>query len=412
MINILKLRKIEKEKKLQDKEDSLEQKTEALASEKPVSEENAQRQQNIENIDEKIIAEIAEEINNAPDSPAEDLRSASEVLLSVSQDIELVEGSVEIQEFTSPVEHDATEEVADPWLNEPLTKESAGKSEEPVKEEVDAEIAEPSVNMDSAEKAEVKEEEIDPAEAFRQALIAEVLRDETMVTRAQVEEEEKMSSAKPEAPQVKESTPSADKAPAINTSGAIKPEEKKQEKATAGQQQEVKLQDQTRQDLKQQDAKAHEAIVQLVGFNLGKECYGVDIKRIKEINRMTEITRVPRAPEFIEGVINLRGSVIPVINLRKKVKMPPREYDKDTRIIIVELGGKTIGFIVDAVKEVLRIPESVLVPPPTLAVGKSADYITSVAKVEDELVILLDPDKVLSREETKKLEEAEGKKRK
>ncbi|HEX2961556.1 MAG TPA: chemotaxis protein CheW [Ignavibacteriales bacterium] len=399
MINILKLRKIEKEKKLQDKDDSLEQKTEALASEKPVSEENAQRQQNIENIDEKIIAEIAEEINNAPDSPAEDFRSASEVLLSVSQDIELVEGSVEIQEFTSPVEHDATEEVADPWLNEPLTKESAGTSDEPG-EEIEA------------ASVEVKEEEIDPAEAFRQALIAEVLRDETMATRAQVEEEEKMSSAKPEAPQVKESTPSAEKAPVINTSGAIKPEEKKQEKPKAGQQQEVKQQDQTRQDLKQQDAKAHEAIVQLVGFNLGKECYGVDIKRIKEINRMTEITRVPRAPEFIEGVINLRGSVIPVINLRKKVKMPPREYDKDTRIIIVELGGKTIGFIVDAVKEVLRIPESVLVPPPTLAVGKNADYITSVAKVEDELVILLDPDKVLSREETKKLEEAEGKKRK
>ncbi|MCU7497428.1 MAG: purine-binding chemotaxis protein CheW [Ignavibacteria bacterium] len=166
------------------------------------------------------------------------------------------------------------------------------------------------------------------------------------------------------------------------------------------------------QETKLQEAKAHEAIVQLVGFNLGKECYGVDIKRIKEINRMTEITRVPRAPEFIEGVINLRGSVIPVINLRKKVKMPSREYDKDTRIIIVELSGKTLGFIVDAVKEVLRIPESLLVPPPPLAVGKNADYITAVAKVEDELVILLDPDKVLSREETQKLEEAEGKKRK
>ncbi|MGE5354541.1 MAG: chemotaxis protein CheW [Acidobacteriota bacterium] len=405
MINILKLRKIEKEKKLQEKGESIEQKPEVPASEEHISDRKAPIAQTIENIDEKIITEIAEEINNAPDSPVEDFRSASEVLLNVSQDIELVEGSVEIQQFTSPVEHDATEEVADPWLNnEPLTKgselEAAEKGSGAEKEEVKEE--------------EVKEEEIDPAEAFRQALIAEVLRDETMVTRAQVEEEEKMSNSRPEAPQLKETAPSAEKAPAAVNPAAgniIKPEEKKQEKPKAGQTQEVKPQDAKQMEQKL-DAKGHETIVQLVGFNLGRECYGVDIKRIKEINRMTEITRVPRAPEFIEGVINLRGSVIPVINLRKKVKMPPREYDKDTRIIIVELGGKTIGFIVDAVKEVLRIPESLLVPPPTLAVGKSADYITSVAKVEDELVILLDPDKVLSREETQKLEESEGKKRK
>lgn len=152
-----------------------------------------------------------------------------------------------------------------------------------------------------------------------------------------------------------------------------------------------------------------EEVVQLVGFMLGRECYGVDINCIKEINRMVDITRVPRAPEFIEGVINLRGSVIPVINLRAKVKMPRKEYDKDTRIIIVELKGMVIGFIVDSVREVLRIPQSVLAPPPTLAVGRNSDYITAVAKLEDRLVILMDPEKVLSAEDNKKLDEMKKK---
>ncbi|MGE5431129.1 MAG: chemotaxis protein CheW [Syntrophomonadaceae bacterium] len=399
MINILKLRKIEKEKKLQENGDSPEQNFDELTSEK-----SAPKEQIIEDIDKQIIAEITEEINNAPDSPLEDFRNPSEVLLDMSQDIEEVEGSVEIQEFRSTVEHDATEETADPWITE--------YKDNPLKNESPDGAAEELINESMAEKEEFKEPEIDPAEAFRQALIAEVLRDESMLTRSQIEEEEKMSKPSAEAPQTKvtESKTAGEKPSALSLPAeSAKQEEKKLEvnKPAVGQPQDAIV-----QDAKVQDTKQHESIIQLVGFNLGKECYGVDIKRIKEINRMTEITRVPRAPGFIEGVINLRGSVIPVINLRKKVKMPPREYDKDTRIIIVELAGKTIGFIVDAVKEVLRIPESLLVPPPTLAVGKNADYITSVAKVEDELVILLDPDKVLSREETEKLEETDGKKKK
>ncbi|MDP4176477.1 MAG: chemotaxis protein CheW [Bacteroidota bacterium] len=146
-----------------------------------------------------------------------------------------------------------------------------------------------------------------------------------------------------------------------------------------------------------------DSIIQLVGFTIGKEYYGIAIKSIKEINRMTEITKVPRAPQFIEGVINLRGNVIPVINLRTKVGMPKKEYDKETRIIIVELSGKTIGFIVDGVREVLRIPDNLLDPPPALAVGNKADYITSVAKLEDDLVILMDPEKLLTNEEVNKL---------
>ncbi|MEI7813046.1 MAG: chemotaxis protein CheW [Ignavibacteria bacterium] len=147
------------------------------------------------------------------------------------------------------------------------------------------------------------------------------------------------------------------------------------------------------------DKKVIESVIQLVGFNIGREYYGIEINRIKEINRMTEITKVPRAPDFIEGVINLRGTVIPVVNLRTKVRMPKVAYDKNTRIIIAELNEKTIGFIVDGVREVLRIPEHLFVPPPMLSIGKKTEYILSVAKFEDDLVILMDPEKLLSNEE-------------
>ncbi|MGE5403003.1 MAG: chemotaxis protein CheW, partial [Ignavibacteriales bacterium] len=191
------------------------------------------------------------------------------------------------------------------------------------------------------------------------------------------------------------------------------PEAAPKKAVAAAQKAEVKAETNAQEKHGQPDAKNKkglESIIQLVGFNLGREYYGVDINRIREIIRTTEITKVPRAPEFIEGVINLRGSVIPVINLRTRVKMPRREYDKNTRIMIVELKDKTIGFIVDAVREVLRIPESILAPPPVLAVGRGADYITAVAKLEDELVILMDTDKVLSKEDTIKLEDNTRKK--
>ncbi len=98
-----------------------------------------------------------------------------------------------------------------------------------------------------------------------------------------------------------------------------------------------------------------EDLIQLVSFNIGEEEFGVDILKVQEINRMVEITRVPNAPEYVEGVINLRGKVLPIIDLRNRLKMPPKEYDKNTRIVVVELESKVIGFIVDSVNEVLRI---------------------------------------------------------
>ncbi len=144
-------------------------------------------------------------------------------------------------------------------------------------------------------------------------------------------------------------------------------------------------------------------IIQLVSFKLGKEEFGVDILKVQEINRMLQITDMPNSPDFVEGIVNLRGRIIPVIDLKKRLKMKEKEYDNSTRIIVVELAGKTIGFIVDEVSEVLRIESSITEAPPDMVAGINSDYITAVAKLEDRLLILLDLNKVLTQEEEKVL---------
>ncbi len=140
-------------------------------------------------------------------------------------------------------------------------------------------------------------------------------------------------------------------------------------------------------------------LLQLVSFNIGDEEFGVDILSVQEINRMMEVTRVPNAPEFVDGVINLRGKVIPVIDLRRRFGMERKNHDKNTRIIVVELAGKVVGFVVDAVREVLRVPRSVTEPPPALGGSLKEDYITAVGKLDDRLLILLDLEKVLTENE-------------
>ncbi|MFA6596733.1 MAG: chemotaxis protein CheW [Ignavibacteriaceae bacterium] len=144
-------------------------------------------------------------------------------------------------------------------------------------------------------------------------------------------------------------------------------------------------------------------LLQLVSFFIGDEEFGVDILYVQEINRMSQVTKVPNAPDFVNGVINLRGRVIPVIDLRLKFGMPKKEPDKNTRIIVMEVSGKTVGFIVDSVNEVLRISKDVTEPPPELAMGINSEYIKSVGKLEDRLLILIDLEKILSTEESVQL---------
>ncbi|MGD0339817.1 MAG: chemotaxis protein CheW [Bacteroidota bacterium] len=148
-----------------------------------------------------------------------------------------------------------------------------------------------------------------------------------------------------------------------------------------------------------------EEMLQLVSFTIGGEEFGVEILKVQEINRMVTVTAVPNSPPFVDGVINLRGKVIPIIDLRTRFGMPRKEHDKNTRIIVVELKSSVVGFVVDAVSEVLRIQRSVIEPPPTIVAGIHADYITAVGKLEDRLLILLDLEKVFSIEEHASLKE-------
>ncbi len=136
-------------------------------------------------------------------------------------------------------------------------------------------------------------------------------------------------------------------------------------------------------------------LLQLVSFKISDEEFGVDILKVQEIIRMLEITRVPNTLQYVDGVINLRGKVIPIVDLRSRFGMERREHDRNSRIVVVELSGKIIGFVVDSVNEVPRIPKSVTEAPPELATGVDTKYITAVGKLEDRLLILLDLDKVL-----------------
>lgn len=140
-------------------------------------------------------------------------------------------------------------------------------------------------------------------------------------------------------------------------------------------------------------------ILQLVTFTLGNEEYAVDILKVQEINRMKEITRVPNSPQYVEGVINLRGKVIPVVNLRKKFGLAERENDEQSRIMIMDIQGITMGLVVDSVSEVLRVPSNIVEPTPPMASNISTEFIKGIAKLEDRLIILLDMDRLLGRAE-------------
>ncbi len=145
-------------------------------------------------------------------------------------------------------------------------------------------------------------------------------------------------------------------------------------------------------------------IIQLVSFKLDKEEFGVDILKVQEINKMIEITQMPNSPKFVEGIVNLRGRLIPIVDLRKRLNIEPVEYDNSTRIIIVDVNGIVVGFIVDEVNEVLRINESIMEAPPSMVSNINDEFITSVAKLDNRLLIMLDLEKVLSAQEKEELE--------
>ena len=140
---------------------------------------------------------------------------------------------------------------------------------------------------------------------------------------------------------------------------------------------------------------AEDAERQLVVFDLAGEIYGVNIETVREIIRMQAVTFVPDAPDFVEGVINLRGRVIPVIDLRRRFGLTVTEETNESRVLVVDSEGEDLGVIVDAVTEVQRIREDSIEPVSNLVSTEESEYIVGITKVEDQLIILLDLDRAI-----------------
>ncbi len=147
---------------------------------------------------------------------------------------------------------------------------------------------------------------------------------------------------------------------------------------------------------------------QLVGFTVDNEEYCVDILKVQEIIRMVDITKMPNAPGFVEGVINLRGKVIPVIDFRKRFNLSGTTdvSDQNRRIVVVIIDGVTIGFIVDQVSQVLKLNPEQIAPPPETVRSKDSDCISGVGMLNDKLLILLDLEKMLDQSELEKVGQA------
>ena len=153
--------------------------------------------------------------------------------------------------------------------------------------------------------------------------------------------------------------------------------------------------------------------VQMISFSIGSEHFGVRILVVQEIIMMSTITEIPNAPDFVEGVINLRGNIIPVLDLRKRLRLRNRPhvdgYKPSTRILVVEIEGNVTGFIVDSVAKVITVPGARISPPPEIIVaGVQSQYISGVVHLEETILIVLDFKKILSIEEKEALDQVSG----
>lgn len=140
-------------------------------------------------------------------------------------------------------------------------------------------------------------------------------------------------------------------------------------------------------------------------FNLGTECYGIEIKYVTEIIGIQAITPIPEMPDYVKGIINLRGKIIPVIDIRLRFRKEPKEYNDRTCVIVVDIRDLSIGLIVDSVAEVLTIPERDVVEPPQVNKGTSNKYINKIGKVGDAVKLLLDCDQLLTDNDLNDLSE-------
>jgi purine-binding chemotaxis protein CheW len=135
--------------------------------------------------------------------------------------------------------------------------------------------------------------------------------------------------------------------------------------------------------------------LQIVGFRIGRETFGLPISQVHEIVRPPEITNVPHAPEYVEGVMNLRGRIVPVIDLRKRFGGGSEETSRKTRVLVVNVDSRAVGLLVDSASEVLRISEAQIEPPPNVFTDDATNYVTGVAKYQGRLIILVDLKRIL-----------------
>jgi purine-binding chemotaxis protein CheW len=148
------------------------------------------------------------------------------------------------------------------------------------------------------------------------------------------------------------------------------------------------------------DSRTHGELIQLVSFMLADEEYGVEVLKVREIIRMPAITKMPNTPTYVEGIINLRGKVIPIISMRRRFGLTESEYDNRTRIMVMDVAGGLNGFIVDGVSEVIRIQSGDIQPPPGMVSGNiGQDFITGVFNHQERLLIIMDVDRMFSEDE-------------
>lgn len=152
-------------------------------------------------------------------------------------------------------------------------------------------------------------------------------------------------------------------------------------------------------DREDKDQASSGAILKFITFGLGREKFGISIDEVKEIIADYNIVPLPRTPEFIEGIISLRGDIIPIVDMRARFEMEPREGDDETRIIVLEMSDFAVGIQVDHVYEVLKLSENAIEPPPKLVGGLKGDYIDGVAETKDKLTIILNLDEIFSATE-------------
>ena len=146
--------------------------------------------------------------------------------------------------------------------------------------------------------------------------------------------------------------------------------------------------------------------MQLVSFNLGEETYGIEITRIREIILVGDITQVPETPHYIKGLINLRSSVIPVIDLRARFGLPDGDLTEESRIMVLNVGSRTIGIVVDSVSEVLRVSKDQISPAPPTVASLGKQYMTGLVRLDEQLLILLDVDQLFGEEDSSTMDAA------